>query len=424
MKAFIFTAFCIAALNQVHAGDTLRTLFIGNSYTYVNNLPDVISQMAASDGNTLIYNISAPGGSTLQQHCNNSATRNLIQQGNWDYVILQEQSQLPSFPDYQVETEVYPFARRLDSLVHAYNPCARTVFYMTWGRKNGDQQNCAGFPPLCTYEGMDSLLQLRYTAMADSVNAYLCPVGHVWHDIRNINPALELYQADESHPDPAGTFVAACSFYALLFDANLQNNNYNYILPPGDAFFIKGRAQVVVADSLDYWKRFDSTLPLSSAFSFADTAAPNDQTLLFTNLSTNAQHYYWDFGDGQSSTDENPVHTFDPGDYTVCLTAIRNCDSAISCRQISISPSGFSRINNRESWQIYPNPVKDKLLLRPVSDSIHFTIYNHLGQKIRQGILTPGSVTVNTSGLAEGIYFIQFGNKNGLSRTEKFQKIY
>jgi hypothetical protein len=424
MKKFIFSIFSILSLNPVHAGDTLRALFIGNSYTYVNNLPDVIGHLAASDGNTLVYDISAPGGSTLQQHCGNSTTLNLIQQGNWDYVILQEQSQLPSFPDNQVESEVYPFAKRLDSLVHVYNYCAKTVFYMTWGRKNGDQQNCPGFPVLCTYEGMDSLLQLRYTAMADSSNAYLCPVGHLWHDIRDTNPGLELYQVDESHPSPAGTFVAACSFYALLFDTDLQNNSYHYSLSPGDALFIKTRAQALVADSLDFWRRFDTTLPLSSAFSFVDTATPNYQTLAFNNLSMNAQSYYWDFGDGQSSTEANPIHAFDPGNYTVCLAAIGNCDSAVSCQQIHISPLGIAPIEAQKTWQLYPNPVKDKLLLKPISDPIQFVVYNQLGQRVRRGTLNPPSAIVYTSGLATGVYFIQLSNEKGISQTEKFYKAY
>src|SRR5690606_1716533 len=117
----------------------------------------------------------------------------------------------------QVETEVFPYAKKLDSLVRHYNSCAETVFYMTWGYKNGDAGNCAVYPPICTYQGMDSLLRSRYTMMADSNDALVSPVGPVRRYLRTYHPAIELYDIDGSHPSVAGTYAAACSFYSVLF---------------------------------------------------------------------------------------------------------------------------------------------------------------------------------------------------------------
>ncbi|NDD55938.1 hypothetical protein EBZ39_19080, partial [bacterium] len=120
------------------------------------------------------YNCSStPGGYTFQQHSIDVNTLNYIQQGGWDYVVLQQQSQMPSFPDNDVIANTYPYARFLDSMINEYNDCAETVFYMTWGRQNGDASNCANWPPVCTYQGMDSLLRLRYTNMANDNNAIL-----------------------------------------------------------------------------------------------------------------------------------------------------------------------------------------------------------------------------------------------------------
>lgn len=91
-------------------------------------------------------------------------------------------SLLPSIS--QVETDVFPYAHYLDSVINFYNPCVETAFYMTWGRKNGDASNCSFWPPVCTYDGMDSLLNLRYRMMADSNASILSPVGAVWNYIR------------------------------------------------------------------------------------------------------------------------------------------------------------------------------------------------------------------------------------------------
>ncbi len=125
-----------------------RVLFLGNSYTNRNNLPSLLLNAALSTGDTIIVDSNTPGGYTLQGHSTNQISLSKIAQGSWDYVVLQEQSQRPSFPDAQVQADVYPYAKQLDSLVQLANSCTETVFFMTWGRKNGDANNCPFFPPL------------------------------------------------------------------------------------------------------------------------------------------------------------------------------------------------------------------------------------------------------------------------------------
>lgn len=109
--------------------------FIGNSYTAQNNLPQLISEIAGSTGDYLNYQSYTPGGSTLQDHANDNAVLNTINQGNWDYVVLQEQSQIPAFSTSFVQTEFFPFATQLANNIKSRNACGNPVFYMTWGRK-------------------------------------------------------------------------------------------------------------------------------------------------------------------------------------------------------------------------------------------------------------------------------------------------
>jgi len=238
--------FCFTSFAQ-----TCKVLFIGNSYTYVNSLPDLISSMYAASGDAFEYEMSAPGGCTFQQHCTVSLP--YIQQGDWDYVVLQEQSQLPSFPEAQFMQESYPYAAELCSLIRQYNPHAHILFYMTWGRKNGDAQNCPYFPPLCTYEGMDSLLYARYMLMSDDNHTCVSPVGAVWHSIRDQYPELELYQSDESHPSYFGSYVAACAFYTSLTGRNPLDISWNGTLDVSQATIAKKAAKMTVYDSLSKW---------------------------------------------------------------------------------------------------------------------------------------------------------------------------
>lgn len=252
-----FLLFCFASFAQ-----SCKVLFIGNSYTSVNNLPELISSIYAASGTEFEYQMSAPGGCTFHQHC--SVSLPYIQQGGWDYVVFQEQSQLPSFPQEQFMQESYPYAQELCELVHEYNPQAKILFYMTWGRKNGDAQNCPNYPPLCTYEGMDSLLYARYMMMSEDNQACVSPVGAVWHNIRDHNPEVELYQSDGSHPSYFGSYVAACCFYTSLTGNTPMDISWNGSLNNDLALLAKNAVKTVVYDSLSKWCFQNDTLPNDS----------------------------------------------------------------------------------------------------------------------------------------------------------------
>lgn len=235
-------------------GRRWRVLFIGNSYTATNDLPQMLARLAAAGGDTLTYEANTPGGATLEGHSRNAATLGLLARPGWDRVVLQEQSQRPAFPQLQVEAQVFPFARRLDSLARAANPQARTYFYITWGRQNGDAANCGFYPPLCTYTGMDSLLRARYEQMADLTGAALAPAGPVWRRIRRLHPALQLYAADGSHPSLAGTYAAACAHYATLFGKDPSALPTVPGLALAEAALIRAAAKAVAYDSLAHWR--------------------------------------------------------------------------------------------------------------------------------------------------------------------------
>jgi|GEM_PF-1129209 len=235
------------------AQTTRKVLFVGNSYTYYFNLPGMVSSMASASGDNLIYAQSAIGGYSLSAHSVLPATMNAITSGQWDYMVLQEQSQRPSLPLAQVQSQFYPATVFLDSTFHHHNASGQTVMYMTWGRENGDSENCATWPPVCTYAGMDSLLHLRYRTIADSIGASISPVGALWNALRTQHPGIDLYDPDESHPTLAGSYAAACSFYAVLFQKNPALVTYNPGLDTHVAGRIKRMARDVVFDSLGFW---------------------------------------------------------------------------------------------------------------------------------------------------------------------------
>lgn len=320
-KQLFFLTTLLLATTLAHAQTVKKVLFVGNSYTEVNNLPNMVSDIANSLGDRLVYESNTPGGCTFSQHCQNRSME-LIRRGGWDAVVLQEQSQYPAFPDEQVQREVFPYAQQLVEAVYAASPCAEPMFYMTWGRKYGDEHNGRIFPPIGSYEGMDSLLALRYRMMADQNDASLCPVGRVWHYLRDNHPEIELYQPDNSHPSVSGTYAAACSFYTMLFLRNPEEITFDATLDPDMAATIRAAVRAVVFDSLSGWQRPQPNIEIV----FADTAS--HMSVSFSLATTHADSVSILWGDGSdtlfvASDQQMLQHTYAAeGEYTISLKAM------------------------------------------------------------------------------------------------------
>lgn len=402
---FKITLFCLLLGKFVLAqSNTKNILFLGNSYTSVNNLPQMLKDAALSVNDSVLFDVNAPGGHTFQGHSTNTTSLAKIMIGGWDYVVLQEQSQMPSFPDQQVATEVFPFARKLDSIVAQYNSCAETVFYMTWGRKNGDASNCASWPPVCTYNGMDSLLNMRYQTMAQQNNAIVSPVGEVWNYVRVNHPEIELYQTDESHPSVAGTYLAACTFYATIFRKDPTLISFYSTLSTVDAIKIQNAVKLKVYDSLMNWNV--GLYDLNADFNFLQVS---NNEFSFTNTSSSPNTLFWDFGDGNTSIETNPNHQYiQPGTYEVVLT-ITNCGKTDSIvKSIAVNAVNLSE-NQNAFWKVYPNPVNQILQLENnESKATKYVIYNALGEKILTGNLNFGKNEISTDKLLKGVYHIEF----------------
>jgi PKD domain len=410
MKTTAALLLALLCATTLPAQDAYRAFFIGNSYTAANNLPLLIRELTLSAGDTLTYESSIPGGYTFQSHTTNANTLNFLAMPGWDYVIMQEQSQRPSFSQSQVQQEVYPYATILDSLAHVASPCAKTVFYMTWGRKYGDSQNCAVWPPVCTYEGMQVELRRSYLNMAQQNNAIVAPVGIAWWEAMRRDSTIELYVSDGSHPSLEGSYLAACVFYATMYRTTPVGLSYHATLSSAKAAFYQDVAADIVFDSLTTW-RIGLDDPQAN-FSTSTSGA----TASFTDLSSNATSWTWDFGDGSPQvTQQNPTHTYaSSGTYVVLLYVSDGCSTSTFAQAVQITivgqPDPFADL------QLLPNPSAGQVLLRgtwPAAEPIAWTLIDLQGRTLRQGSL-PAAQELNQrmdfSGLAAGAYHLRLSS--------------
>jgi len=314
----LLSAICFFHGFETKAQASYKVLFLGNSYTYTNDLPQILHDVALSVGDTLLFDSYAPGGYQLQSHALDVTSQNKIMAGDWNYVVIQGQSQEPITNTGQF----FNGGSALSAMVNQYNPCAVTMTYMTWGRKNGDAANCPSFPEMCTYQGMDTTLRKRYQELTANIDGEVSPVSVVWNYIRQNYPGIELYLPDESHPSPAGSYAAACCFYAALFKKDPTLITYDFGLPPADAANIRSAAKFQVFDNLQFWDY--KQLPVAN-IQYVTGAGTNE--INFHALAIGIQQtYFWDFGDGNTSSTAYSPHTYlTNGTYTVTLTTT-TCD--------------------------------------------------------------------------------------------------
>jgi len=230
--------------------DSTRVLFIGNSYTHYNKMPETVKEIAATQKVNIAYTDVTPGGARLAQHLKSEEVIRQIKKGNWDYVILQEQSSAPAMPSRLVVENVYSAAAALDSLIHVYNKNVQVIFYMTWGHKDGCQRPIENYPLIDTYAGMQERVKISYLEMAYQNNAWCAPVGIAWQQVREERPDLILYSPDRSHPSPLGSYLAANVIFTTIYRKPYQTTVFKEQTPEV-AEYIQQVAQRTVLNNLE-----------------------------------------------------------------------------------------------------------------------------------------------------------------------------
>jgi hypothetical protein len=179
-------------------GDTLRVLFVGNSFTYYWNLPQVVQAMATSQGKPILTRQSTAGGASLEEHWKGAKglkTKALIEAGGWDYVVLQDHSQRPiDAPESFME-----YGKKFGALARTHG--AEPLYFTTWAYASN---------PL-----MQPALTEGYAGLAGAMQANLIPVGPLWALVRQVRPDLDLF-FDDKHPTAVGTYLTGLAFFKKM----------------------------------------------------------------------------------------------------------------------------------------------------------------------------------------------------------------
>ena len=192
-----------AAVAQSKKTETRKSdiLFAGNSYTYCNNLPLMLEAMLKAGSQKSSVAMFAKGSYTLDMHL---ADKDLVARIKENcpakVLILQDQSMRPSGDAEGLSRDVGQFKK----LAADANPKCRIVLYMTWGYRSA------------RFEEMSDILAAAYRKAAADNGVACAPVGIAWKHSLKAKPGLTLHTGDDSHPNAAGTYLAACTLYATI----------------------------------------------------------------------------------------------------------------------------------------------------------------------------------------------------------------
>lgn len=173
-------------------------LFVGNSLTYYNDLPNLVKTEAAERGISLGFQMIAKGNYAIVDHWSDGEVQKQVETGNYDFVIIQ---QGPSSQSDGYEMLVND-GRKYAELCVVNG--SRLAYFMVW-------------PSRRYYHTFDGVIR-NYSAGARANNAILCPVGRVWKSHFDSTGDFSYYGPDEFHPSLQGSQVAAEVIVNSLFN--------------------------------------------------------------------------------------------------------------------------------------------------------------------------------------------------------------
>ena len=225
----ILLALLAAAVQATGPPPPIRALFVGNSFTFGNDLPELVSELGRSldPPVTIEVGMTARDGMTLERHWREGGVARRLREENWDVLVLQEQSSRPVTDPDVMEDYVRRFAAA------ARDVGAEVILFQTWARVG---EPGTGRPRAATYR-----------RLSDAVGAKLAPVGDAWSLARARLPAVPLHARDGLHASRAGTYLSAAVLLAVIAGRSPESARATTSSEPDSAAALRALAWRAIA---------------------------------------------------------------------------------------------------------------------------------------------------------------------------------
>lgn len=208
-------------------------------------------------------------------------------------------------------------------------------------------------------------------------------------------------------------------------DSTIANPWFNH--NAAQTYFIWG-SDANNCKNVDTLVVFVDPVPTAAFQSNTDSTYINKGGLIsFFDNSVNPASWSWNFGDGSTSTSQNPIHTYTtPGAYRVCLTVtLGSCPDSI-CDSVWVFQTDFiGELNGLRDYKVYPNPVKDELNIQLISEALgtlNATVIDPTGRIVYNELWqNTGGKTIrkiDMSAFDAGVYTLIINNEQGRTATK------
>jgi hypothetical protein len=324
---FLFV--CLLSIASVNAfaitSDSLKILFIGNSYTHMNNMPKIFERICKERQKRVIVQMNTQSGASFKVHYSRNDMFEAIKSKKWDYIVLQGYSRELSVSYDKIDQETVPPLSKIIDSIRLYNPCSNILFYMTWGYKNGFNEALEND----TYEKMTFNISNGYRYIASCYDFPIVPVGLVWAKVRAKYPTINLYDADEAHPNKNGSYLSACTFYCSIFRESVEGVITGTIDSKVAASIQKEASSFVLNNLTEIgldrnYFEIESQRTNSGKYKLTVKAS-------FSNTAT----YTWDLGNGEIKNEPKFEYYYKkPGIYRIKLSVNDFCGSRVYTRTV------------------------------------------------------------------------------------------
>ena len=185
----------------------VSVLFVGDSLTYVNNMPELVARIGQSKGRCIVTSMVASGGESLRDHWQSGDVERALLERRWQYVVIQDQSTFGEAylvnGDYRVHdaSDLFTYGHLIMALVRKHG--GTPVVYLPWAAR--------------FQQPRDTLyVRWAYVTFARGEHATIVPAMDAWARARRQLPAVNFFRPDGLHPTAAGAYLTAALFYAKI----------------------------------------------------------------------------------------------------------------------------------------------------------------------------------------------------------------
>ncbi len=416
IKKTLFIFICLVTyLGNINAQaakrDSINILFIGNSFTVLNDEPLLFSSLARIAKIPVHVESFTHLGVGVDFFIAKDSCWLAIKSRKWDYIVFQDlqsyyYDSLAKFPPH-ILADNLKFQDSIKSLI----PCVKIIYVAGWEMQGGIPARFHGDNTILMINRI--LSNYAYLNNQPNVHNTISPVGVAWKQSEKLRPDLVLVSSDDRHPSPSGSYLYACEMFCTIFRQNPTNLAYSFSISAEAAWFLRNIAYKAFMDTIDYTNVDAITLQCTKTKNclMADSGYSNYKW--YRNDTLIAKSTF----DSLNITDTNSY-------YSVTCTNANGCTISSFTQYLSTTHKSaiYTETLPESGFSVYPNPCSEKITVNP--GATHFgnaqiSVYNMNGEMVRHfnTCFTPfQDYEIDTSPFLKGIYIIEVCTNGSISR--------